>query len=198
MTVKIMHRYLLVLLLLLCGSAALAQDNPPAPAAAPTPMSASAQVNSNFPGVDVHEAAKAILGDILGLNYAVDPSVTGTVTVVTAHPVAKSDVFPIMEDSLKAAGLGLVRRGAVYTIVPMAEARRQPQLVTAEDPGFGTEEISLKFVNAAELKKLLDPLVPENAISQADSGRNILMVTGSAGERRSIRELAGLHRCLRS
>lgn len=191
MTVKTMRRYLLALTLLFFGSAALAQDNAPvaAPAAPPTPMSPNAQVNLNFPGVDVHEAAKAILGDILGLNYAVDPSVTGSVTVVTAHPVAKADVFPIMEDLSKAAGLGLVRRGAVYTIVPMAEARRQPQLVTAGDPGFGTEEVSLKFVNAAELKKLLDPLVPENAISQADTGRNILMVTGSAGERRSIREL---------
>jgi general secretion pathway protein D len=191
MSVKILQRYLLVLGLFLCGSAALAQNYVPAQPSAPAaaPMSANADVNLNFPGVDVHEAAKAILGDILGLNYAVDPSVTGTVTVVTAHPVAKADVFPILEDSLKAAGLGLVRRGAVYTIVPMAEARRQPQLVAASDPGFGTEEIELKFVNAAELKKLLDPLVPENAISQSDAGRNILMVTGSAGERRSIREL---------
>src|SRR5580704_15090554 len=193
MTAKTLHRYLLALGLLLCGSAALAQVNPAAPvsapAAAPAPMSPNAEVNLNFPGVDVHEAAKAILGDILGLNYAVDPSVTGSVTVVTAHPVTKADVFPILEDSLKAAGLGLVRRGAVYTIVPMAEARRQPQLVAADDPGFGTEEIPLKFVNATELKKLLDPLVPENAISQADTGRNLLMVTGSAGERRSIREL---------
>jgi general secretion pathway protein D len=193
MTTKILHRYLFALGLLLCASAAHAQGNLPAPAstpaAAPAPMSPNAEVNLNFPGVDVHEAAKAILGDILGLNYAVDPSVTGSVTVVTAHPVTKADVFPILEDSLKAAGLGLVRRGAVYTIVPMAEARRQPQLVVADDPGFGTEEIPLKFVNAAELKKLLDPLVPENAISQADTGRNLLMVTGSAGERRSIREL---------
>jgi general secretion pathway protein D len=191
MSAKILQRYLLVFGLFLCGSAALAQNYVPARSSAPAaaPMSANADVNLNFPGVDVHEAAKAILGDILGLNYAVDPSVTGTVTVVTAHPVAKADVFPILEDSLKAAGLGLVRRGAVYTIVPMAEARRQPQLVAASDPGFGTEEIELKFVNAAELKKLLDPLVPENAISQSDAGRNILMVTGSAGERRSIREL---------
>jgi len=191
MTKKLLQRSMLALTLLLCASVTQAQDNPPAPvsAPAPTPMSASAKVNLNFPGVDVHEAAKAILGDILGLNYAVDPSVTGNVTVVTAHPVTKADVFPILEDSLKAAGLGLVRRGAVYTIVPMTEARRQPQLVAADDPGFGTEEITLRFVNATELKKLLDPLVPENAISQADAGRNILMVTGSAGERRSIREL---------
>jgi len=148
-----------------------------------------ADINLNFPGVDVHEAAKSILGDILGLNYAVDPSVSGAVTVVTANPVKKSDVFPILEDSLKAANLGLVRRGAVYTIVPLAEAKRQPQLVGPEDPGYGTEAVTLHFVGATELKKLLEPLVPENSISQIDPGRNLIVITGSAGERASIRGL---------
>ncbi len=143
----------------------------------------------NFPNVDVHEAAKAILGDILGLNYAVDPAVTGTVTVVTAHPVTKADVFPVLEDSLQAANLGLVKRGAVYTIVPLAEAKRQPQFVTAGEPAYGTEAVELHFVNAPELKKLLDPLVPQNAISQADVGRNILLITGSTEQRKSIRDL---------
>jgi general secretion pathway protein D len=158
-------------------------------AQAPTRGGQAADVNLNFPGVDVHEAAKAILGDILGLNYAVDPSVSGAVTVVTANPVKKSDVFPILEDSLKAANLGLVRRGAVYTIVPLTEAKRQPQLVGPSDPGYGTEAVALHFVGAAELKKLLEPLVPENAISQIDPGRNLIVITGSAGERSSIRAL---------
>jgi general secretion pathway protein D len=168
--------------LLACGIAgAIAQ---PAPVAAQ-----KGDVTLNFPAVDVHEAAKAILGDILGVNYAVDPAVTGTITVVTAHPVAKADVYPILEDSLKAANLGLVRRGAVYTIVPLTEARRQPQFVTAGEPSYGTEAIELHYVNAPELKKLLDPLVPQNSISQSDPGRNILLVTGSTEERKSIREL---------
>src|SRR5215469_3085154 len=148
-----------------------------------------ADVTLNFPGVDVHEAAKAILGDILGLNYAVDPSVSGAITVVTAQPVKKADVFPVLEDSLKAANLGLVRRGDVYTIVPLTEAKRQPQLVGPGDPGYGTESIELHYVSATELKKLLEPLVPENAISQVDPGRNLLLITGSAGERNSIRTL---------
>ncbi len=146
-------------------------------------------VNLDFPGVDVHEAAKAILGDILGLNYAVDPSVSGAVTVVTARPVRKKDVFPLLEDSLKAANLGLVKRGDVYTIVPIAEAKREPQLVGPSDPAYGTEAVPLHYVSAAELKKLLDPLVPENAISQVDPGRNMLLITGSAGERGSVRGL---------
>ena len=146
-------------------------------------------VTLNFPATDVHDAAKAILGDILGLNYAVDAAVSGNVTVETAQPVAKQDVLPIFEEALKAANFGLVRRGRVYTIVPIAEARRQAQLLTGSEPGYGTEAIELRYVNAADLKKILDPLVPESAIAQADPDRNILLVTGTVGERRAIRAL---------
>ncbi len=40
-----------------------------------------------------------------------------------------------------------------------------------------------------ELKKLLDPLVPENSIAQADPGRNIMLITGTADQRNAMREL---------
>jgi general secretion pathway protein D len=146
-------------------------------------------VTLNFPATDVHEAAKAILGDILGLNYAVDAAVEGEVTVETAQPVAKEDVLPIFEQALKAANLGLVRRGRLYTIVPLADARRQSQLLAGTEAGYGTEAIVVRFVNVAELRKIIEPLVPEGAIAQSDTERNMLMVTGTAGERRAIRAL---------
>jgi general secretion pathway protein D len=146
-------------------------------------------VTLNFPNADVHEVAKAILGDILGLNYAVDPQVTGTVTLETAQPVARKDVLPIFEESLRASKLALVRQGDVYTVVALDKAKRQPQLMSTTSAGYGSEAIPLQFVNAVELKKLLDPLVPENSIAQADAPRNMLLITGTAGERRSIREL---------
>jgi general secretion pathway protein D len=156
------------------------------------PSTGSTQPNDvtlNFPNADVHEVAKAILGDILGLNYAVDPSATGTVTVQTAEPVARVDVLPILEESLSAAHLGLIKKGSVYTIIPIDKAKRQPQLLNSNEPGFGSEAITLRYVNAVELKKLLDPLVPENSISQADAGRNIVLITGTADQRNAMREL---------
>jgi general secretion pathway protein D len=156
------------------------------------PSTGSSQPNNvtlNFPNADVHEVAKAILGDILGLNYAVDPSATGTVTVQTAEPVARVDVLPILEESLSAAHLGLIRKGSVYTIIPIDKAKRQPQLLNSNEPGFGSEALTLRYVNAVELKKLLDPLVPENSISQADAGRNILLITGTADQRNAMRDL---------
>ncbi|HUJ48469.1 MAG TPA: type II secretion system secretin GspD [Rhizomicrobium sp.] len=176
---------------------------PPSPSAvypgtrqftAPQPGSAALSpttndVTLNFPNADVHEVAKAILGDILGLNYAVDPTVQGNVTLETAQPVAKRDVLPIFEESLRAAKMALVRQGDVYTVVALDKAKRQPQLLGASQPGYGSEAIALRYVNAVELKKLLDPLVPENAIASADASRNLLLVTGTEGQRKSIRDL---------
>ncbi|MEI9932272.1 MAG: type II secretion system secretin GspD [Rhizomicrobium sp.] len=61
--------------------------------------------------------------------------------------------------------------------------------MNATEPGYGSESITLSFVNAVELKKLLDPLVPENSIAQADPGRNIMLITGTADQRNAMREL---------
>src|ERR1051326_6268787 len=161
-----------------------AGGHPAAPDAGET-----SDVTLNFPNADVHEVAKAILGDILGLNYSVDPNVQAQVTVETAQPVARADVLPILEESLAAAKLGLVKRGDVYTIVSLDKAKRQPQLLSASSAGFGSEAAPLRYVNAGGLKTPIDPMVPENSIAQADASRNMLLITGTAGERRSIREL---------
>lgn len=209
-----MNRFVLATLCLLAVSSAAIADGPPATPPVNPPLTGQTQsevfpgtetftgpnharghasgptdVTLNFPNADVHEVAKSILGDILGLNYAVDPSATGSVTVVTAEPVAKADVLPILEESLQAAHLGLIKKGAVYTIIPIDKAKKQPQLLSATEPGFGSEAITLHYVNAVELKKLLDPLVPDAAISQADAGRNVVIITGTAEQRGSIRGL---------
>ncbi|MBV8978367.1 MAG: type II secretion system secretin GspD [Alphaproteobacteria bacterium] len=199
-----MKRISIACLSLLAFASAVRADGPPTqnPSAvypgtqsftAPQPVhrkpAGPSDVSLNFPNADVHEVAKAILGDILGLNYSVDPSATGTVTVVTAEPVARVDVLPILEESLSAAHLGLIKKGDVYTIIPIDKAKKQPQLLSAGKAGFGSEAITLHYVNAVELKKLLDPLVPESAIGQADAGRNILLITGTEDQRNALRDL---------
>ena len=141
----------------------------------------------NFPGVDVQAVAKAILGDILHVRYAVDPSARGSVTVRTAHPIRRADVLGFLEQSLSASNFVLADRGGTFTILPAATARGEAPVVGVADPGYGNETI-LKFVNAEELRKLLDPLVP-NAITVTDPTQNMLVISGTSTQRRALREL---------
>jgi general secretion pathway protein D len=162
--------------------------SPPPRVAPARPAPARGDVSLNFPNGDVGDVAQAVLGDVLGLSYVIDPSVRATVTLQTGRPVARRDVLGLFEDALRAANLSLVKRGSMYTITTTAQARGEAQVVGGADMGFGNETVQLKFVSAAELKKLLDPIVP-NAISQVDPVSNTLVVSGNTAQRQSVREL---------
>ncbi len=159
---------------------------PPAPP--PVEVLPGGDVNLNFPGVDVAAVAKAILGDTLGVTYSVDPAVHGVVTVKTNKPIRRNAVLGFFEQSLTNAGLVLANRSGTYLILPAATARGQAPVVGPNDEGYGNETIQLKFVNAEQLRKLVDPLVP-NAVSIADPTQNVLIVSGNSTQRRALREL---------
>jgi general secretion pathway protein D len=142
----------------------------------------------NYPSVDVQAVAKAVLGDILNLKYTIDPQIHGVITVQTTRPIRRADVLALFEEALKAGNLALTVRGGVYEIIPLSSAPGQAGLVGPADTGFGTETVTLSYASAAELKKLLDPIVP-GAIAQADTARNVLIVVGTTTQRKSIRDL---------
>lgn len=162
---------------------------PAAPTAmAPAPLKPG-PVTLNFPSVEIKDFAAAVLGNILGLPYAVDPAARGSVTLVTPHPVAKTEVLPMAEEALKAAGLALQLRNGVYTVVSIDQAKSQAAGVGSDQPGFGNETIRLRYANPAELRKLIDPIVP-GVITAADPAAGTMVLSGPSGQRRAVRDLA--------
>lgn len=148
-------------------------------------------ITLNFVDADVRDVARAVLGDFMGLNYAVGASVQGTVTIQTSRPVPKADVLPVLEQALQLNGLALVKNAGIYNIVPLTDARRQSgAIATARrargEPGFGVQIVPLKYIGAAEMQHLLEPLVPSQAIVYADATRNFLIIEGSEDERSAM------------
>ncbi|THD60626.1 type II secretion system secretin GspD [Phenylobacterium sp.] len=158
------------------------------PAGPPVTRLRSGDVSLNFPGADVQVVAKAVLGDLLGLSFTVPPQIHTPVTVVTQRPIARADVFRVFEAALTTADLAVERREGVYAILPIEQARDQAPLVNGPAEGFATEVIHLNFVSAEELRRLLDPILP-NVITQADVAHNTISVSGTSGQRASIHEL---------
>jgi general secretion pathway protein D len=148
----------------------------------------SGDISLNFPAADVRAVAKAVLGDILRVPFTVSPSVTAPVTVVTSRPIARSSVLAFFEEALKAAGVALVPQNGAFLLLPVDQARASGMVVGSQSTGYGTEIVQLEFVNADEMRKLLDPILP-GVISQTDPSRNALVIAGTTGQRGSAREL---------
>jgi general secretion pathway protein D len=163
-----------------------------APLRRPGAIDDQGDISLNFLNADVRDVVKAVLGDMLRLNYLVENSAQGTVTIQTNHPISRDAVLPALEQALRLSGLAIVKAGDVYKVVPSVEAPQQSGITSIGSgnreraPGFGVEIVPLKYVGAAELQHLLEPMAPSGAILRVDSARNLLIIGGSEEERAAL------------
>jgi general secretion pathway protein D len=136
----------------------------------------------NFDNADIRDVAKAVLGDMLQLGYAIAPAVQGNISLHTATPLPRDAVLPAFEDALTLAGAALVPNGDGYDIVPLQGAARTGGRRNAGAAGYRVDIVPLRYVSAADMQHLIEPLVASGTIVQVDTQRNLLIVGGSGAE----------------
>lgn len=155
-------------------------------------------VTLNFVNANVREVVDAVLGQILHLNYTIDPKVQATITMQTSRPMKRDAVLPTFENVLQANAIALVRADDVYRVVPLAGAARSgamPSSVAqgqAGSPGYGLQIIPLHFASAGHLQKVLEPFVPSGGVLQVDEARNLLLVSGTQRDVDSFLKLVNI------
>src|SRR5580704_13238297 len=155
-------------------------------------------ITLSFVNADVRDVAKAVLGEYLNLNYAVAANAQGMMTIETSRPLARADVLPLFEQALRLSGLALVAKTGVYRIVPSADAPHEASINPfANNPGenqagFSVEIITMKFISATEMARILTPLSPPQGILQTDPVRNLLIIEGTEHERAAMRDTIAL------
>ncbi len=147
-------------------------------------------ITLNFVNADVRDVAKAVLGDYLKLNYEISSNTTGVVTIQTSQPLARSQVLPALEQALGLAGLALVHSNGIYEVLPVADAHKQagtsaPASV-GKTLGYGMEVVHVKYVGAAALAKLLEPIATSEGTIRVDTTRNDLIIEGTAQQRQTL------------
>jgi general secretion pathway protein D len=146
-------------------------------------------IKLNFPSTDVRAVARAVLGDLLHLPYSVAPGLSTSVTVITPKPIARGSVVAFLEEALRSSNLALVRGPNGYSIDTVEQARASGAGAGGGDGiGFGTETVQLQYVNAAEIRRVIDPVLP-GVITQADPTSNTVTLSGTTGQRASARAL---------
>ncbi len=147
-------------------------------------------ITLNLVNAPIAEAAKAVLGDILKLNYTVSDEIKGTITLQTTKPVSVSGLTDAFEAALKTAGATIVPSGNVYRVVPLASANQfglpSSARTRSGSPGLRTQIVSLRYVSASEMRRLIEPIAPQGAVLSSDDNRNLLVLSGTQRELQDI------------
>ncbi len=186
-------------------AAAPAADAAPAPVSAPPPPPAAVpavpspssyetgaektlpektgQISFDFDDADIYSVIR-VMADFLKINYLIDPSVSGKVTVHTSSPLKAADVFPIFYQTLEVNGLTAVKEGNLYRIMKMKDATRMPiaSRLSRTAKELPPEErivlqiIPLKYISAQEAAKVVTPFISADGTIISEGGTNTLLV----------------------
>jgi len=179
---------------------------PVAPAPEPAPSSNAASpsipagqqgtfVNFNFDQVEIKFLVK-LVGELTGRKFVMDKEIDGKVTVVTPPQIPLNEVYPLFLSIMEASGCGVVEQDGIFHVV--ARERRQTPLA----PVVGTEDKMLKEgvitkvfhinnLTAAEVKKILEPMVDQGKTSAIGilESTNHLIITDTAANLRRIEQI---------
>ena len=156
-------------------------------------VSPAGDISFNFINADIREVVRELLGVQLRLDYVVDPTVQAQITAQTGSPLPRAAVLPTLEGILRASGLALVESNGLYRVLPLDSAAKAASAAAAPQgsnrAGYAIRVLPLKHIPAAELKTVLDPFTPPGGVLQADGARNLLIVSGAAGDLAGFAEL---------
>ncbi len=127
-----------------------------------------------------------------GKNFAVDPRVSGKITLVSSKPIKPSEVYQVFLSVLGMIGYSAIPAGNnVVKIVPnMESGENATKVVNRLAPGRGDEVvvrvIPLENVSANQLIPIVRPLLPQWSNVSAYTPGNVLILLGRAANLQRI------------
>jgi len=150
----------------------------------------------NFESADVREVVQTVLGNILNVNYAIDPEIKGKISLHTSKPIPRDAIIPVLESVLRSNGIALVMVDGLYKVIPETHASSgvsAPSTRIQRQRGYQTLIVPLRYVSAKSMLTVLEAVKPEKTTVTADEARNILLVSGTEFELETVLETVNIY-----
>jgi len=156
-------------------------------------------ISINFNQTDIVLVIKTI-GDMTGINFIVDESITGNVTVLSNTELPLGELYHFLESILEVKGLAAVPTRDHVKIVPRSGANKRNLLIRIgcdpaqipQNDSVVTQIMHLKYANADEISSIfqgclaadakMDTYRPTNTILLTDTSSNIHRIANIIGQ----------------
>ncbi|MFZ0826445.1 MAG: secretin N-terminal domain-containing protein [Verrucomicrobiia bacterium] len=150
----------------------------------------------NFRNVPL-EMVLNYLSEAAGFIIVLDTPVSGTVSVISSHPMNRDEAVDLLNSVLNKNGFAAIRNGRTLTIVSKNDAKtRNIPVKTSNDPDsipdnaeIVTQIIPIRFVEARQLVTDLSSFVSPQATIVANEAGNSIVVTDTQSNIRHLTEI---------
>ena len=147
-------------------------------------------VTLKFDNADIYDVIQVVLGDILKLDYVIDPAVQGRVTIKSTGAISMADTYSALETALATSNISIVRQGKVYKVTRDAIAARDALTTQGAGPASVVMQIiPLKFVQANQLVNTLRNFVGPQASNTNDPTKKYMIIVDRAANVEKIMDM---------
>ncbi len=162
------------------------------------PGMADRLVSVNFDQVDIRMVLKTI-GDITGINFVVDKSVAGPVTVISPTKIRLGKLYGMLESILDVQGYAAIPGDGLVKVVPKARAGKHSLLVRlGTDPAqipqtdsIVTQIMPLTYADADEVSRIIQPFLGVDAQISTYPRTNSIVVTDTSSNIHHLSAIIG-------
>ena len=147
-------------------------------------VSAETGVTLNLKDADIRSFIETV-AEATERNFVVDPRVKAKVTVISARPMNREEVYQVFLSVLQVHGYAAVQVGEIIKILPDVNAKQGPVVtggdsIQSKGDELVTRVVPIKNVPAAQMVPILRPLVPQQGHLAAYPNSNVLVVSDRA------------------
>jgi general secretion pathway protein D len=141
-----------------------------------------------FEDAPLGDVVHIIMREMAKVTYLIHPPISGTVTLSTQGNISTDDAVYMLENALLANGFvmaqdsrGTYHIGRPEVVKNIVPNMRQAIKNTPIQAGHGAIIVPLKYIGAAEMASILQPMA-QGAIVRIDTVRNLLVMVGNRAQ----------------
>jgi len=160
----------------------------------PSPSREDRMVTLDFNNVDLVTFIRFI-SELTGKNFVIDEKVQGKVTVISPSKISVDEAYKVFLTVLDLKGYTAVAEGKVIKIFPAREAKQSNVKVLEDrkkspsEDNYETRVLRLKYIDVAELSKLIAPLISRNGSAIPYRETNTLILTDLSSNMKKLLSL---------
>ena len=141
------------------------------------------EVVFNFVDVDLPVITKFV-SEITHKNFILDERVKGKITIIAPTKLSVADTFNLFTAVLEMKGFTVIPSGVdAYSIIPASEAKQKGLKFDRDkepvNASYAAQLIPLNYISAAEVMKLVQPIISKDGYISVFGPGNLLLVIDS-------------------
>lgn len=140
-------------------------------------------ITLNFEGTELYDVITTFC-ELLKIDYIVEGSVSGKVTLQTFNKIRVEDLYSVLEQILALHNTTVIKSGNFYRFLGIEDAAKKPlSIYYGKDSSIPSKErliiqiIPLKHISVESMKKIIAPLLSPNAsFIEIPETNNLMMI----------------------